>query len=57
MLQIDVDMENGGLLVNLDFFADFGSELDSPTLAHEMRYPRDDCASTYGYDWDCCLWR
>jgi len=57
MLQIDVETENGGMSVNQDFFVNFGSEPDSPSLAHEMRYPGDDCVSEYGYDWDCCLWR
>lgn len=45
MLQIDVDTENGGLSVNPDFFVDFGSEPDGPSLAHEMRYPGGDCTS------------
>ena len=43
MLQIDVDTENGGL--SADFFVDFGSEPDGPSLAHDMRYPGGDCTS------------
>ncbi|XP_057499557.1 selenium-binding protein 1-like, partial [Actinidia eriantha] len=45
MLQIDVDTEKGGLAVNHNFFVDFGSEPDGPSLAHEMRYPGGDCTS------------
>ncbi|KAF7132724.1 hypothetical protein RHSIM_Rhsim09G0061400 [Rhododendron simsii] len=45
MLQIDVDTEKGGLAINPDFFVDFGSEPEGPSLAHEMRYPGGDCTS------------
>ncbi|KAB2039648.1 hypothetical protein ES319_D02G025800v1 [Gossypium barbadense] len=45
MIQIDVDIENGGLKINPDFFVDFGAEPDGPCLAHEMRYPGGDCTS------------
>ena len=45
MLQIDVDTENRGLSLNPDFFVDFGSEPDGPSLAHDMRYPGGDCTS------------
>ncbi|GFY93017.1 selenium-binding protein 1 [Actinidia rufa] len=45
MLQIDVDTEKGGLAINHNFFVDFGSEPDGPSLAHEMRYPGGDCTS------------
>nr|BAJ94729.1 predicted protein [Hordeum vulgare subsp. vulgare] len=45
MLQIDVDTEKGGLSVNPDFFVDFGTEPEGPSLAHEMRYPGGDCTS------------
>lgn len=45
MLQIDVDNEKGGLVINPNFFVDFGSEPDGPSLAHEMRYPGGDCTS------------
>ncbi|XP_020091394.1 selenium-binding protein 1-like [Ananas comosus] len=45
MLQIDVNTEKGGLSVNPNFFVDFGSEPDGPSLAHEMRYPGGDCTS------------
>nr|CAN62737.1 hypothetical protein VITISV_043460 [Vitis vinifera] len=45
MLQIDVDTEKGGLVINPNFFVDFGSEPDGPSLAHEMRYPGGDCTS------------
>ncbi|KAK7247056.1 hypothetical protein RIF29_41932 [Crotalaria pallida] len=45
MLQIDVDIENGGLKVNPNFFVDFGAEPDGPSLAHQMSYPGGDCIS------------
>ncbi|XXG78661.1 hypothetical protein AAC387_Pa08g2561 [Persea americana] len=45
MLQIDVNNEKGGLTVNPNFFVDFGSEPEGPSLAHEMRYPGGDCTS------------
>ncbi|KAL7177135.1 hypothetical protein ACSBR2_030467 [Camellia fascicularis] len=45
MLQIDVNTEKGGLAINQNFFVDFGSEPDGPSLAHEMRYPGGDCTS------------
>ncbi|EPS74021.1 hypothetical protein M569_00721, partial [Genlisea aurea] len=45
MLQIDVDTLEGGLAINPDFFVDFGSEPDGPSLPHEMRYPGGDCTS------------
>ncbi|KAI0489414.1 hypothetical protein KFK09_029256 [Dendrobium nobile] len=45
MLQIDVDIDNGGLKLNPNFFVDFGVEPDGPSLAHEMRYPGGDCTS------------
>ncbi|XP_057766205.1 selenium-binding protein 2-like [Salvia miltiorrhiza] len=45
MLQIDVDTEEGGLVINPEFFVDFGAEPDGPSLAHEMRYPGGDCTS------------
>lgn len=45
MLQIDVDTHKGGLAVNPNFFVDFATEPDGPSLAHEMRYPGGDCTS------------
>lgn len=45
MLQVDVDMENGGMRLNEDFLVDFGAEPDGPVLAHEVRYPGGDCTS------------
>ena len=45
MLQIDVDIEKGGLIVNKNFLVDFGAEEFGPVLAHEMRYPGGDCTS------------
>ncbi|KAM0044985.1 putative selenium-binding protein [Helianthus debilis subsp. tardiflorus] len=45
MLQIDVNIENGGLSINPNFYVDFGAEPDGPCLAHEMRYPGGDCTS------------
>jgi len=34
LLEIDVDLENGGLKVNEGFLVDFGKEPDGPVLAH-----------------------
>lgn len=45
MLQIDVNTEKGGLAINQNFFVDFGSEPDGPSLAHKMRYPGRDYTS------------
>jgi len=45
ILQIDVDVEKGGLTINPDFFVDFSTEPKGPALAHEMRYPGGDCTS------------
>lgn len=45
LLQIDVDTEKGGLILNPDFYIDFGAEPDGPVLAHEVRYPGGDCSS------------
>jgi selenium-binding protein 1 len=36
MLQIDVDVEKGGLKINPDFYVDFGAETGGPVLAHEV---------------------
>jgi len=45
ILQIDVDVEKGGLSINPDFFVDFSNEPDGAALAHEIRYPGGDCSS------------
>lgn len=45
MLQIDVNTEEGSLVIYPDFFVDFGAEPEGPSLAHEMRYPGGDCTS------------
>ncbi|KAF4374595.1 hypothetical protein G4B88_004847 [Cannabis sativa] len=45
LLQLDVDIEKGGLAINPNFFVDFGAEPYGPSLAHEMRYPGGDCTS------------
>jgi len=45
LLQVDVDMDKGGLTLNKKFFIDFGNAPDGPYLAHEMRYPGGDCTS------------
>ncbi|CAL8078988.1 unnamed protein product [Orchesella dallaii] len=45
MLQVDVDVVNGGMKINPDFLVDFGKEPDGPALAHEVRYPGGDCSS------------
>ena len=41
LLQIDVDIENGGMSLNEEFLVDFAEEPDGPVLAHEIRYCRD----------------
>lgn len=45
MLQIDCDMENGGMTINPDFYVDFSKEPNGPVRAHEMRYPGGDVTS------------
>ncbi|XP_075996204.1 methanethiol oxidase [Genypterus blacodes] len=45
MMQMDVDVVDGGLSPNQDFLVDFGKEPDGPVLAHELRYPGGDCTS------------
>jgi selenium-binding protein 1 len=45
LLQIDCDVEKGGLAINEKFLVDFGQEPDGPSRAHEMRYPGGDCTS------------
>ena len=38
LLQIDVDIENGGMSLNEEFLVDFKDKPDGPVLAHEIRY-------------------
>lgn len=45
IVQLDVDIENGGMKLNENFLVDFGKEPNGPTLPHEMRYPGGDCTS------------
>jgi selenium-binding protein 1 len=45
LMQLDCDIENGGLSINEDFFVDFGKEPGGPARAHEMRFPGGDCTS------------
>lgn len=45
ILQIDCNIEKGGLKLNENFFVDFGTEPLGPALCHEMRYPGGDCTS------------
>lgn len=45
LLQIDCDVEHGGMKLNDKFFVDFGAEPDGPARAHEMRFPGGDCTS------------
>ncbi|BAZ44241.1 hypothetical protein NIES4102_12490 [Chondrocystis sp. NIES-4102] len=45
MLQIDCNLEEGGLEINQDFYIDFGKEPNGAARAHEMRYPGGDCTS------------
>ncbi|KAE8752997.1 hypothetical protein FOCC_FOCC000343 [Frankliniella occidentalis] len=50
IVQLDVDVENGGMKINPDFLVDFGLEPEGPVLAHEMRYPGGDCTSDIWLD-------
>ena len=45
LLKVDVNLENGGLALDPDFFVDFGDEPYGPVMAHEVRYPGGDCSS------------
>ncbi len=45
LLQIDCDVENGGIKLNRDFMVDFGAEPGGPARAHEIRFPGGDCTS------------
>lgn len=45
IVQIDVNIETGGMAINPNFLVDFGKEPYGPTLPHEMRYPGGDCTS------------
>lgn len=45
IVEIDIDVVNGGMNMNEDFLVDFGKEPYGPTLPHEMRYPGGDCTS------------
>lgn len=45
LIKIDCDIENGGIVIDPDFFVDFGQEPAGPARAHEMRYPGGDCTS------------
>ena len=37
IVQLDIDTINGGMVINPNFFVDFGNEPYGPTLPHEMR--------------------
>lgn len=37
-MQIDVDVDVGGLKINPNLLVDFGAEPEGPVLAHEIRY-------------------
>jgi selenium-binding protein 1 len=45
LLQVDCDIERGGMKLNEKFYVDFGAEPDGPARAHEMRFPGGDCTS------------
>uniref|UniRef100_A0A1I8B840 Ribulose-bisphosphate carboxylase n=1 Tax=Meloidogyne hapla TaxID=6305 RepID=A0A1I8B840_MELHA len=48
LLQLNVNINGGGLCVNPEFRIDFEKSDDLPNgpyLAHEMRYPGGDCTS------------
>ena len=43
MLQIDCDIDKGGLEINPNSLVDLGDGIEGPSLGHEMRYPGGDC--------------
>lgn len=45
IVQLDIDVENGGMRLNENFLVDFAKEPNGPSLPHEMRYPGGDCSS------------
>jgi selenium-binding protein 1 len=45
LLQIDCNIEKGGLALNRDFIVDFGTEPEGPARAHEIRFPGGDSTS------------
>ncbi|KAK9688414.1 56kDa selenium binding protein (SBP56) [Popillia japonica] len=45
LLKLDVDVINGGMTLDKDFYVDFTNTPEGPLLAHEMRYPGGDCTS------------
>lgn len=45
IVQLDVDIVNGGMKINQNFLVDFAGEPNGPSLPHEMRYPGGDCTS------------
>ena len=45
MLRLDADTEKGGLVLNNEFFLDFGKEPEGPARAHEIRFPLGDSTS------------
>jgi len=49
MLQIDVDVQKGGMKLNKNFLVNYGAEPGGPVLAHQMRYPGGDCSSDVFY--------
>lgn len=40
LLKLDVDVINGGMTLDKDFYVDFTNTPEGPLLAHEMRYVR-----------------
>lgn len=45
LIQLDCDIERGGIKYNEKLLVDFGKEPDGPARAHEIRYPGGDCTS------------
>ena len=45
LLQIDCNLDEGGLKVNEKSLLDFRHEPDGPVRTHEMRFPGGDCTS------------
>ncbi len=45
LLQVDVDVKEGGLTLNKEFLVDFADEPDGPAVAREMRLAEGDCTA------------
>lgn len=45
VIQVEVDVQEGGLTLNKEFLVDFADEPDGPAVAREMRLSEGDCTS------------